>query len=334
MSTPFADARAGLTNTASDARYQAEKVTQAIDEKKEDTAKTIEETLGTLKVMLGGKGISKGILADPIVKKYGTQLKERIVSKFKKAGNDALDEVQSRIQNVMRPPVGPQPNPAAVENNRPPENTLGETGDANVADAGTAADVDTAEADAADAAHSAKVAEQQSATDNFGRAQGERYDDWDTSTHANTNQYDDWDTPPEYEENEALRSGSTSAPEAAPSEMNQEVVPTGGDVGGGIIEDTGAEGAGIADQAARAAAAAAARAAGGAAAGEAGGDVALGLGETALAALDAIPIVDLFTAAVGIGLAAGAAAKKRPQDNPVWTANTAHVAFQAGLQNV
>jgi hypothetical protein len=263
------------------------------------------------------------------VKKYGTQLKEKIVSKFKKAGDEALDEVRSRIQNVMRPPVGPQPNPAAVENNRPPENTLGETGDENVADAGTAADVDTAEADAANAAHSAKVAEQQSATDNFGRAQGEQYDDWDTSTHTNTNQYDDWDTPPEYEENEALRSGPTSAPEAAPA-MDQEVVPTGGDVGGGLVEDTGAEGAAITDQIAARAAAAAAGAAGGAA----GGDVALGLGETALAALDAIPIIDLVTVAAGIGLAAGAAAKKRPEDNPVWTANTAHVAFQAGLQNV
>ena len=55
MSTPFADIPSGLSNTITDYRAKTAQVAASLEEKKKETAKTIEEGLGGLKVMLGGK---------------------------------------------------------------------------------------------------------------------------------------------------------------------------------------------------------------------------------------------------------------------------------------
>ncbi len=67
-----------------------------------------------------------------------------------------------------------------------------------------------------------------------------------------------------------------------------------------------------------------------------GTDVAVGFGESILAALDAIPGLDLFTLAAGAGLAGAAAAKKRvaPQFKPDVTLAQSGSAFQAGFGNI
>ena len=123
MSVPFADAPIGLSNTITDYRGSlAEKAAEA-KEKKESLGRTIEGSLGGVKVMLGGKGISKKILDDPVVRKYGAQLKTRITNGVKKAGNDAIESIKSKLNDApaqisksIRP--GVQANPAAEDAGR------------------------------------------------------------------------------------------------------------------------------------------------------------------------------------------------------------------------
>ena len=79
MSAILGRAGLGLTNTTEDAKQSAFNAVEKLKEKKEETGRTIEEGLGGLKVMLGGKGVTKAILDDPIVKKFGSQLKKKAV---------------------------------------------------------------------------------------------------------------------------------------------------------------------------------------------------------------------------------------------------------------
>ena len=97
-----------------DAQEELFEKTKALKEKKEETAKTIEESLGGLKVMLGGKGVTKAIFEDPIVKKYGEQLKARAGDAVKKAGQDLLDRVRPLEFSSEEVPAGAVPSTSYV----------------------------------------------------------------------------------------------------------------------------------------------------------------------------------------------------------------------------
>ena len=74
------------------AQRQFTKTDDAV-EKKDETKKTIEEGLGGLKIMMGGKGLSKAIFNDPMVKKFGSDLKKQAIDGVKKAGQKLLDQL-------------------------------------------------------------------------------------------------------------------------------------------------------------------------------------------------------------------------------------------------
>lgn len=140
MSAILGRAGLGLTNTTEDAKQSAFNAVEKLKEKKEETGRTIEEGLGGLKVMLGGKGVTKAILDDPIVKKFGAQLKKKAVDGVKKAGQKAIDEVSDRLGSLL--PEGGEVAPAASASTSF-TNPLFNPAEA---DAGVAADLQTAQA--------------------------------------------------------------------------------------------------------------------------------------------------------------------------------------------
>ena len=141
MSAILGRAGLGLTNTTEDAKQSAFNAVEKLKEKKEETGRTIEEGLGGLKVMLGGKGVTKAILDDPIVKKFGAQLKKKAVDGVKKAGQKAIDEVSERVSSLL--PEGGEVAPAAASASTSFANPLFNPAEA---DAGVAADLQTAQA--------------------------------------------------------------------------------------------------------------------------------------------------------------------------------------------
>jgi len=141
MSAILGRAGLGLTNTTEDAKQSAFNAVEKLKEKKEETGRTIEEGLGGLKVMLGGKGVTKAILDDPIVKKFGSQLKKKAVDGVKKAGQKAIDEVSERVSSLL--PSGGEVAPAAASASTQFANPLFNPAEA---DAGVAADLQTAQA--------------------------------------------------------------------------------------------------------------------------------------------------------------------------------------------
>ena len=144
MSNILGRAGLGLQNTTEDAKQAAFNAVEKLKAKKEETGRTIEEGLGGLKVMLGGKGVTKAILDDPIVKKFGSQLKKKAVDGVKKAGQKAIDEVSSRVSSLL--PEGGEVAPAASASTSF-VNPLFDPASADVAaDAGVAADLQTAQA--------------------------------------------------------------------------------------------------------------------------------------------------------------------------------------------
>lgn len=346
MSVPFAGIPAGLSSTITDYKAQTAQAAAALDDKKKETAKTIEEGLGSVKIMLGGKGVTKKILDDPIVKKYGEQLKGRVVDGVKKAANDALENIKAKAGNLGERLAGESARGEAVANPAADASTTFENPlfDATSATEGTIADAAQLERTAQIArlaagagraryaAQASRIMEQKAAeaaqqTQNFGRG-GEGFDDWDTPA------------PPEYAETDPFGSNAVRPPNQAP-ELDDE--PEFNTAGEGSTGGTGAgdsssapvssEGAGAgADSGDLVAGGSDAAAAAGAGAGT---DAAIGGGEAVLAALDAIPFVDFFTLAAGAGLAAGAAAKKRP---PVKAAlpppSKNYTSFQAGYANI
>lgn len=334
MSVPFANMPAGITDTLTDLQGRKAQAEALVKQKKEETAKTIEEGLGGLKVMLGGKGVTKKILEDPIVKKFGAQLKKKAVDGVKKAADDAMESLKGKASSLAERLTGQtargeaMANPAAVEASESIQmSPLGE-----VADEGEGAIAETAfgapdsdliertaniaarqaAEDARLATQSSKIAEVADQEQNFGRAAGETFDSWDTAA------------PPAYQAANPFTSNAVRPPTAAPELDDEPAFNAAGGAGG----EAGGEAGKIAGSAGKTAVEEGV----GEGAGEGAG---VGLGEGVLAALDAIPFVDFFTLAAGVGLAAGAAAGKRKPDKPVMPPPSKNYAsFQAGFSNI
>ncbi len=354
MSNILSGAQQSAGNTLMDAREEAFKVSDALKAKKEETAKTIEEGLGGLKVMLGGKGVTKAIFDDPVVKKFGAQLKDRAGDAIKKAGQDLLDRIPKPLEfSGEEAPAGAAPSTSF-------SNPLFSPADADAADAADLA----AKQEQLDSLVSKGAQRLQDGEDVF----REGYDGVEdglehvtsgdgTLFRAGERASDDiLDT--EYE-NVADNAGIAKAlPEDNLADGEFGTAETGGmtaaeaDQAAGLTADiaskapaatTTASGANVSTAAgaeieggtegAEAGAAGAGAAAGGAAAGE---DAAIGGSEAVLAGLDAIPFLDIFTLAAGAGLAGAAAAKKRvaPTFTPNIDAMQSGAAFQAGFNQI
>ena len=372
MSSILGNAQQGIMQSAADAQEQAFAAASKLKEKKEETSKTIEEGLGSLKVLLGGKGVTKAILDDPIVKKFGDQLKKKAVDAVKKAGSKAIDAVGEKLGGLM-PEVsaGASASPAAVQMSSittdsfvnpafdaaVPEVTSAEqlaaTGsEATVLDTGFAARLfGTAASGEAglsgvDAAPTVKLTTFGDGDDDFSEFDEEEEEEGAEELGEEGG---------EEGANIALGSVRTLATFGSHATTAASGVPattaSGADIAGGLAGDTA--GATVAAGDLTAAAGAAATGAGGALVGAgagaggalagaagagagAGGDAAVGVGEAILGVLDAIPGVDLFTLAAGAGLAAYAGTRKPiiPKFNPNQSLLQSGSAFQAGFGNV
>ncbi len=325
MSSVFENAPIGLSNTITDYRGSvAQKVAEA-KEKKEATGRTIEGSLGGIKVMLGGKGITKKILDDPVVKKFGAQLKTKITNGVKKAANDATESIKAKlndapaqISKAIRP--GVQANPAAedagraVPNPQPTETSFPST------PAGEAIEQQAVGASPGDIDEAMRAARAGSDTP----IQGASPDEIDAISQAAKSGDTAFDVG-----KVTSKATDTVANDTVPAKaLEQDVIPKGTSASTDVsTPSTAAGGSGASDVVAGGSDAAAAGAG-------AGSDAAVGLGETALAALDAIPFLDLFTLAAGAGLAGAAGRKHPPVKAALPPPSQAHVAFQSGLQNV
>ena len=395
--------RAGLGisgNTAEDAKQQAFAAVEKLKEKKDETAKTIEEGLGGLKVMLGGKGVTKAILDDPIVKKFGSQLKNKAIDGVKKAGQKAIDEVSERLSSLL--PDAGEVVPEGVSASTIFTNPAFNPAEADAAElASKQSELDgllskgaTRLQDGEDVFRTGYDGSPDSAVNNLFNGDGDllRASDIEktiqtggdpeidaavarATTLSDKIQAADDLTNPEAEnayDNEGLAKalpednleagefgtaqsgGMTEAEFARAAQLSADiesktasaVAPTttgsGADIGGAFAGDTSAA-VPTGDLAANAGAVSSASGAavgeGAVAVGEGaavGTDVAVGFGESVLAALDAIPGLDLFTLAAGAGLAGAAAAKKRvaQQFKPDVTLAQSGSAFQAGFGNI
>ena len=313
MSSPFANEPAGLRNTISDVRGKAALAVAAAKQKKEDTGRTIEGSLGGLKVMLGGKAITKKIIEDPVVKKFGSQLKTKIADGVKKAANDATENVKAKLSDAgnavknkisesIRPGVRANPaaegaDEAAAQSEQATSGIMEtgfplSSGEYNVISQQTLA----ASPDDIDAALSAAKAGDAS--------QG--VSDLVVSNTAETS----------FPTTSSAVSSTTTAPAKA---FDDEVIPKGGS-GVDVSNANTAAGSGGTISAEAGA--------------DASTDAAVGFGEAALSALDAIPFVDLFTLAAGAGLAAAAGSKHPPVKATMPPPSQSHVAFQAGFASV
>jgi len=308
MSDIFANMDTSMGSTLTQGRVQAGEAAAKLKDKKEETSKTIEEGLASLKVMMGGKGVTKAIIGSPVVRQYASQLKKKAADGVKDIVQKGIAKVQDGLSQATRGAVGD--NPAAIAS-RMGGQTAQNAGTSQAAAASSRATEELAE-------DSAKFQEARAAEQNFGREAEQ--------------QFDDWDAPPAYEAEEQLAqttsSALTPAAAAAPAEV---------DAASFFSTPAAATAAGapapIFDADAIAARAAAAAAKTAAAAG--GEDAAVGFGEAAMGALDAIPGLDLFTLLGGAALGIGAAAKKRVAAKAVMPPPPqAHVAIAAGFQNV
>ncbi len=304
MSSVFQNEDVGLgADTLETGKMKIADAAAKLKDKREETSKTVEEGLASIKVMMGGKGVTKAIIDDPLVRKFAGQLKKKAIDAVKDVGKRAVSSVQDGLAQATRGAVGD--NPAALAS-RMGGQTAQNAGTSQAAAASSEATAEVAE-------DSAKFQEARAAEQNFGRAADE--------------QFDDWDAPPAYEAEQGL-SNTTSSALSTVSESN---VP---ETTVASFFSSGAPAAAPvydADAAAARAAAAASRAA----AAGGGEEAAVGGGEAVLSGLDAIPGLDLFTLLAGAALGIGAAAKKRVPSVPVMPPPPQeHVVYQAGFSNV
>ena len=304
MSSVFQNEDVGLgADTLETGKMKIADAAAKLKDKREETSKTVEEGLASIKVMMGGKGVTKAIIDDPLVRKFAGQLKKKAIDAVKDVGKRAVSSAQDGLAQATRGAVGD--NPAALAS-RMGGQTAQNAGTSQAAAASSEATAEVAE-------DSAKFQEARAAEQNFGRAAEE--------------QFDDWDAPPAYEAEQGL-SNTTSSALSTVSESNvpettvASFFSSGAPAAAAPVYDADAA-------AARAAAAAARVAAGG------GEEAAVGGGEAVLSGLDAIPGLDLFTLLAGAALGIGAAAKKRAPSVPVMPPPPQeHVVYQAGFSNV
>ena len=315
MSTIFQGDMTGLGSTIEEAKVKAAQAAQVLKDKKEETGTTIEEGLASLKVMMGGKGVTKAIVDDPIVKKFAGQLKKKGIDAVKDFAKRGVSKVEDTLSQATRGGVGANPTTAATtatSESTVAESTIAETGFPTTSSAfvqQSEEGVSATAAEISDASAAAKAGEE-TATVGRGLVGSEMETSFPTTGLAETG------------------SAATSAGAAADASVPEMVPAFTLDTS---VSGTAAYGAGAAGDAAGAAA--------GAGAGAAGGDAAVGGTEAILAGLDAIPGLDIFTliagAALGIGAGVGAAERaKHPQQPVMPPASQNHVAFIAGLQNV
>ena len=305
MSSVFQNEDVGLgADTLETGKMKIADAAAKLKDKREETSKTVEEGLASIKVMMGGKGVTKAIIDDPLVRKFAGQLKKKAIDAVKDVGKRAVSSAQDGLAQATRGAVGD--NPAALAS-RMGGQTAQNAGTSQAAAASSEATAEVAE-------DSAKFQEARAAEQNFGRAAEE--------------QFDDWDAPPAYEAEQGL-SNTTSSALSTVSESNVPETTVASFFSSGAPAAAAAPVYDADAAAARAAAAAARVAAGG------GEEAAVGGGEAVLSGLDAIPGLDLFTLLAGAALGIGAAAKKRAPSVPVMPPPPQeHVVYQAGFSNV
>jgi len=316
MSDVFANMNTSLGDTLAEGQIKAGEAAAKLKDKKEETSKTVEEGLASLKVMMGGKGVIKGLLGDPLVKQYASQLKKKAIDGVKDIVNKGITKVQDGLSQATRGAVGA--NPSAVAS------TGGEEG---------------AEAAGEEAAEDVAPVSGTLQLTTFGDGD----DDFDDIVDD-----DDFEGPEgatgfeasEPTDDAVLQTTTFGGEEAGSTAIGQttsSAFATGGASATPEVDVAAQAAAGASkaapaifdsDEAAQAAAKVAAAASG-------GEDAAVGFGEALLGGLDAIPGLDIFTLLGGAALGIGAAAKKRIPSVPVMPAPPqAHVAIASGFQNV
>ncbi len=93
MSSIFSGVQNSLGSTLTQGAVASGEAKAKLKDKKEETSRTIEEGLASLKIMMGGKGISKAVINDPLVRKFAGQAK-------KKAADGISDAVKSGISKL------------------------------------------------------------------------------------------------------------------------------------------------------------------------------------------------------------------------------------------
>ena len=267
MSSIFNEGDVGLgAQTLETGKVKIADAAAKLKDKREETARSVEEGLASLKVMMGGKGVTKAFVEDPLVRKFAGQLKKKAVDAVKDIGKKAVTRVQDGLAQATRGAVGD--NPAAIASRMGGQTTQ----DAGTSTAAATSNQATAEV----AEESAKFQEARAAEQNFGREADQ--------------QFDDWDAPPAYEAEEGL-SNTTSSTLTTAAESNVPETTVASFFSSGAPAAAPAPVFDADAAAARAAAEAAARTAavGG------GEEAAVGGGEAILSGLDAIPGLDIFT---------------------------------------
>ena len=170
MSSIFQNEDVGLgAQTLETGKVKIADAAAKLKDKREETSKTVEEGLASLKVMMGGKGVTKAIVNDPLVRKFAGQLKKKAVDAVKDIGKKAVTKVQDGLAQATRGAVGD--NPAAIASRMGGQTAQ----NAGTQTAAAASNDATAEL----AGESAKFQEARAAEQNFGRAGEEQFDDWD-----------------------------------------------------------------------------------------------------------------------------------------------------------
>lgn len=316
MSDVFANQDTSLGGTVSQGLAQAAEAKAKLKDKAEATSKTVEESLASLKVLMGSKGVSKAIIENPVVRQFAAQAKKRAIDGIK----DTVNKAATKVTDLL------------------PKSNF-EIGDA----------ADQAELAAIRAKGAARLGEGE---DVFregyqggaaGTATGE--ENLLNGTGALYRRSDLPEDIDDFQNDEAENVYDNEGLAKALPEDDVAAGEFGTDASAGLTEaETARAGQLTSNIAARASTSAAsatpeadivASASAKAAAAVGGEDAAVGAGEAGLAALDAIPGLDIFTLIAGAALGIGAAAKKRIPHMPVMPPPPQnHVSYIANFQNV
>ena len=113
MSDIFANMNTSLGDTLTAGKIKAGEAAAKIKDKKEETSKTVEEGLASLKVLMGGKGVTKAIVEDPLVRKFAGQLKKKAADGVKDIVKQGLQPIKDGLSQATLGAVAD--NPAAVD---------------------------------------------------------------------------------------------------------------------------------------------------------------------------------------------------------------------------
>ena len=324
MSDVFANQDTSLGGTLSQGLAQAAEAKAKLKDKAEATSKTVEESLASLKVLMGSKGVSKAIIENPLVRQFASQAKKRAIDGIKDTVNKAVTKVTDLLpkSNFEMGEAADQAELAGIRANGAAR--LGQGEDVfREGYQGGAANTASGEENLLNGTGALyRRSDLPEETDDFQDAEAENL--YDNAGLAKALPEDDVAAG---EFGTEASAGLTEAQTARAAQLTSNIASRASTAVASATPEVDV----LAGTAVKTAADTTLDAAGSVAA----GDVAVGAGEAALGALDAIPGLDIFTLIAGAALGIGAAAKKRVPHLPVMPPPPQnHVSFAANFQNV